>query len=321
MYPFNFQPVYKQIIWGGSNIQEYFKRKVPFDKVAESWELCCRKDGMSIITNGEFAGRTLQNMIDKFGPKLLGTDVSKKYGENFPLLIKIIDANDRLSIQVHPDDIYAKQVGEQNGKNELWYVIDAKKDARLIYGLKKGVTKDLFSAAVLNGHIDETLQEISVKPGDVIYIPAGTVHAILDGILIVEIQQNSNTTYRIHDWDRVDAAGKKRELHICQALDVINFGVCCQPSQGTVTVKTNCYTNKAMLRSDFFCIDELTLNGEYNSQTNGRTFIILINLQGSGKLTYDGKFIDLNPGETVFIPANLGRFNITGNQKLLLVSV
>jgi mannose-6-phosphate isomerase len=318
LYPLKFQPVYKQIVWGGTNIQKFFKRDIPFDKVGESWELCCREDGMSLVNSGEFAGRTLQNMIEEFGEDILGTDVFDRYGELFPLLIKIIDANDKLSVQVHPNDAYARQSGEQNGKNELWYVIDAKKDAKLIYGLKEHITKQQFETAVSQKQIDKTLNEISVKPGDVIYIPAGTVHAILEGILIAEIQQNSNTTYRIYDWCRVDDNGKRRELHINQALEVINFGACCQPEQGNITERGNDHISKAMLRSEFFNVDELTLNGEYKSKTNGRTFLVIMDLQGQGKLYYDGGTTELNLGETVLVPANLGEFSIKGDQKLLL---
>jgi mannose-6-phosphate isomerase len=275
---------------------------------------------MSIVTNGDFAGRTLQSLIEEFGEELLGTEVQKKYGDLFPLLIKIIDANDKLSVQVHPDDAYARQIGEQNGKNELWYIIDAKKDAKLIYGLKKEVTKQQFETAVLEKQIDKTLNEISVKPGDVIYIPAGTVHAILDGILIAEIQQNSNTTYRIYDWGRLDSKGKGRELHIRQALDVINFGTFPQLEQVGITEKSDDYINKAMLRSEFFNVDELTLKGKYVTHTDGQTFIVIMCLQGSGRLDYIDGSIEISLGETVLIPANLGEFSITGDQKLLLAS-
>jgi mannose-6-phosphate isomerase len=169
---------------------------------------------MSIIANGVYKGQSLLSLLETNREAILGTNVCERYGTLFPVLIKIIDADDRLSVQVHPDDVYAVQHGEKNGKNEIWYVIDAKKDAKLIYGLKEGTTKEKFMCAVEENEIGTILKEISVKAGDAIYIPAGTVHAILSGILIAEIQQNSNTTYRIYDWDRVDLNGNKRELNI-----------------------------------------------------------------------------------------------------------
>ena len=317
LYPLKFSPVYKQIIWGGSNIKRYFGRETPFDRVAESWELCCRGDGMGIVQNGELKGRSFESLTDEFKEKLLGSNSVAKYGCNFPLLVKLIDANDRLSVQVHPDDAYALREGESNGKNEMWYIIDAKKDAKLVYGLKAGITKQKFIDAVNTGEIDKTLNEVTVKPGDSLYIPAGTVHAILDGILIAEIQQNSNTTYRIYDWGRVDADGKSRELHIDKALDVINFDTVPEAGIAVVTEKNDGYDRRILLRSQFFNLDEIVVKSSYNSEIDGGSFLAVMNIAGGGRLTYDDGEISISMGETILLPACLGRFKFTGDIKLL----
>lgn len=313
LYPLKFDPVYKEIIWGGQNIKRFFGRKIPFERTAESWEICARPDGMSVVSNGKLSGLNLEQLIEKYKESLLGTASVKKYGDNFPLLIKIIDANDRLSVQVHPDDEYARSRGEKNGKNELWYIIDAKPGAKLIYGVRDGVTKEGFCAAVKNGTVAQTLREVPVAPGDALFIPAGTVHAILEGILIAEIQQNSNTTYRIYDWGRVGKDGKPRELHIDKALDVINFG----PQPDMVSSKAE-GGRRTILRSEFFNIDEIWLDGRFESTTTGKTFYVLMNLTGKAAIHYDGGETDLERGDTVLIPACLGKFELEGQSKLLL---
>lgn len=313
LYPIKFTPVYKRIIWGGNNIAKFFGRATPFEKTAESWELCARPDGMGVVANGELRGLDFAQVIGKYKEKLLGTASIKKYGFDFPLLIKIIDANDKLSVQVHPDDAYARKNGEKNGKNELWYVIDAKPGAKLVYGLRDGVTKEDFAAAVRDGKVDGTLREVPVAPGDVFYIPAGTVHAILDGILIAEIQQNSNTTYRIYDWGRVGTDGKPRELHVKEALDVIAFErpLPQPPAEADGARKT-------ILRSGFFNIDEVSLDGGFEGEAKGDTFYVLMNLTGRAKVSYDGGQTILAPGDTALIPACLGKYGVEGQSKLLL---
>lgn len=320
LYPIKFAPIYKDIIWGGTNIAQHFNRTVPFERVAESWELTCRDDGMSVAINGDFTGKTLQEIIDAEGASLLGRRAMEKYAGRFPLLIKLIDAADRLSVQVHPTDEYARREGEMNGKNEIWYVVDAKKGAKLVYGLKSGVTKEDFEAAIADHKLAETLNEVPVAPGDCFFIPAGTVHAILDGILIAEIQQNSNTTYRIFDWDRLDKNGNGRPLHIDKALDVIHFG---QPEkrQPENISDTQAYSSKGLLWSEFFDLDEVVVKTEYKGETDGETFIAVMVLAGSGTLSYDGGEMETAPGETILLPASLGAFAFRGNQKLLMSRV
>lgn len=321
LYPIKPRPVYKDILWGGTRIRERFARKTPFARVAESWELCCRGDGMSVIDNGALAGQTLQEAADAYGEKLLGSDSVKKYGAYFPLLFKIIDANDRLSVQVHPDDAYAKSVGQPNGKNELWYVIDSKPGAKLIYGLREGVTRESFRLAVERGEIAETLNEAPVKPGDVFYIPAGTVHAILDGILVAEIQQNSNTTYRIYDWDRVGADGRGRELQIGHAMNVIRFGAGTPgPAALPVREESGCRV-RTVSRCPFFSIDEIDTDPRYETAAAPRSFEVLMNIAGEGGIEYDGGRETVPCGQTLLLPACLGRYALTGKMKVLRTSL
>jgi mannose-6-phosphate isomerase len=222
-YPFKFQPVYKDYIWGGRNFEKLGKT-LPKGIVAESWEVSCHPDGVSIIENGEFRGIPLPSMVDIYGRILVGTALPEKDLRKFPLLVKFIDANKDLSVQVHPDDNYANtyENGEY-GKNEMWYIMSAEPGAKLIYDVVPGTTRESFRRAVEEDNIEHCLKSMEVFPGDVINIPSGLIHAIGKGILLAEIQQNSNTTYRVYDYNRTDKNGSKRPLHIGKALDVIDF--------------------------------------------------------------------------------------------------
>lgn len=318
LYPLKFEPIYKQILWGGKNISSYFHRDIPLSQVAESWELCCRDDGTSIVSNGVLKGTTLQGVILLNREKLLGDKVYQKFGATFPLLIKIIDASENLSVQVHPDDAYARDNGEKGGKSELWYVLDAKENAKLVYGIKKSESKEDFLKAVSKNKTEQVLNVVSAKAGDVFYVPAGKVHAILDGILIAEIQQNCNTTYRIYDWGRVDKDGKSRELHTSKALDVIDFQSNNKPESYSETVNKKDFRTDAILRSEFFNVDKINVHHRYIGTTKG-SFIILMCIQGEGEIMDNSGTIKINLGETILLPACLGKFTIYGNMTLLSI--
>lgn len=319
LYPLKFIPVYKNMIWGGNRLQSYFSRKIPGEKIGESWELCCRDDGMSVVKNGRLQGKTIQELIDTYKEKLVGTEIYQKYGKNFPLLIKLIDANDRLSVQVHPDDNYATANGEKFGKDEMWYVIDAKEDAKLIYGLNSKSPKSKVEKVILDGRISQLLNEVIVKPGDFIPIPAGTVHALLSGLLVAEIQQNSNTTYRIYDWNRTDDKGNRRPLHIQQALDVIRFDA---EFPDELNFQKRKREGRGIIRYGSiikeFQVDELILGGALSRKSTPESFQVIMNLKGYGKLMYFGGCVDLYPGDTILIPASLGDYCVFGNMKLLV---
>ncbi|MGE5604365.1 MAG: type I phosphomannose isomerase catalytic subunit [Bacteroidota bacterium] len=320
LYPLKFKPVYKKKVWGGDNIRTYFNRSIKDKKIGESWEISCREDGMSVVKNGKFQGKTLLELINELRDKLLGTEVYKKYGNAFPLLHKVIDANENLSVQVHPDDAYAAAEGKC-GKDEMWYIIHATKNAKLIYGLID-ISKNEFRKVLQEGRISRVLNEVAVKPGDFIFIPGGTVHAILGGLLIAEIQQNCNTTYRIYDWDRTDGSGKKRELHIERALDAIRWDKPRpRPAGYSKTERFGAGALRYGPSIKEFQVFELTTAGEFQKEADTASFEILMNLHGSGGIRYSGGQVDLQPGDTVLIPASLGRYSLKGSMKMLLTQM
>ncbi|MFW6029589.1 MAG: type I phosphomannose isomerase catalytic subunit, partial [Halanaerobiales bacterium] len=222
-YPLKFIPIYKEKIWGGKNIQTFFHRTLTKNNIGESWEVAAHKNGESKISNGRYQGSGLKSLFKKYPKELLGQNFEDTDSDRFPLLVKILDANDKLSVQVHPDNQYAKKIENELGKTEMWYILDAKENAKLVYGVKDDTDKNSFAKAINEGNLENYLNEIVVSKGDVIFIPAGTVHAIEEGILLAEIQQNSDTTYRVYDWNRTDKDGQSRQLHVDKALDVINF--------------------------------------------------------------------------------------------------
>lgn len=218
LYPFQLSSVTKSPIWGGTRLLTDFGKTANEATVGESWELTVREKEKSTVENGALKGETLEAIVKRFGQNLIAPDYSDK---TFPLLIKLIDAADRLSVQVHPDDAYAKQVENDRGKTEMWYIVDADPDAEIVFGLREGVDREEFARAVKDGEIDRVLNRKRVKPGETYFIPAGLLHAIGRGILIAEIQQNCDLTYRVWDYDRKGADGKPRELHVKKALDVV----------------------------------------------------------------------------------------------------
>jgi mannose-6-phosphate isomerase len=318
LYPLKFDPIYKQIVWGGTNISRFFHRNISLDKVAESWELCCRAEGTSIVSSGNLKGMSFQNVINKYRGKLLGEKTYNTFGTRFPLLIKLIDANENLSVQVHPGDAYARINGDNCGKNELWYILDAKENSRLVYGVNENETKADFSKAVSENNTEQALHIVNVKPGDAFYVPAGKVHAILSGILIAEIQQNSNTTYRIYDWGRVDKNGIGRTLNTDKAFDVIDFDSLNLPAIIFRPDTNQDFSLDVVLRSEYFNVDKISVHPLYNSTTTGG-FIIFMCIKGSGTILYDGGSCEVALGETVLFPACIGKFVITGVITLLSI--
>lgn len=223
-YPLLFRPVLKSAIWGGRNLEK-IGRSIPPEGIAESWEVAAHSNGSAIVTNGVYAGKNLAELTNELGADLIGSNAAWALARGkFPLLVKLLDANRSLSVQVHPKDEYAlAHEGNELGKTEMWVVLDAKPGAQIILGVKQGTTPQQFKEGIEKGHLEPYLHYLDVKPGDHVCVPAGSLHAILDGIVIAEIQQNSDTTYRVYDWNRVDSSGEPRALHIEKAMDVINF--------------------------------------------------------------------------------------------------
>ena len=318
LYPLKFIPIYKEKIWGGNRLQKVFDRDIPNSKIGESWEIAAHPNGTSIIKNGIYQGRRITDLIEKNPTELLG-NIKLNNKKRFPLLIKILDANAKLSVQVHPDDNYAQKVENEPGKTEMWYIIEAEPGAKLVYGLKAGTTKEEFADAVKSGKIEKYLNEITVEKGDIFYMPSGTIHAIEDGILLAEIQQNSDTTYRVYDWNRVGKDGKPRELHIERALDVINFDEkIIQAKSIPLTISNNNYKRSFLAACPHFVTEKIDNNSIYQLNTGGKRFYIIVNLRGQAGISSNGKVYNLSPGDTYFLPANLGNVNIDGNNEMLI---
>ena len=296
---FKLEPAFKDYIWGGTRLRDEYGKKCDYDKVAESWELSCHKDGASTVADGEDKGLTLEQYIEKHGKKVLGSDCEKF--ENFPILIKLIDAKDNLSVQVHPDNEYAMRVEGEYGKTEMWYVVDADPGATLLYGFKHEISKDEFAKRIADNTLLEVTNAVPVKKGDVFFIQAGTLHAIGKGILIAEIQQNSNTTYRIYDYGRKGADGKPRQLHIPQALDV---------TERKPPVAHDFHGHLA--QCDYFTVD--AVEGSFKDICDDVSFTSLLILEGEGTLTETatGESLPIQKGESFFIPAGTGEYTVSG---------
>lgn len=316
LYPLFFEPDYKERVWGGTLLKDKLNKNIPFENTGESWEVACHDNGDSTIRNGSLQGKTLKEVLVGNSKELLGYEM--KDNDKFPLLIKFIDAKDKLSVQVHPEDEYAKinENGEL-GKSEAWYILDAQPGAKLIAGLKDNVSKDDFVKALEEGHLEQVLNEVEVQAGDVINIPAGFVHAIEDGILLAEIQQNSDTTYRVYDWNRVGLDGKMRELHVDKSLDVIDFEG--KHSKDIVTglgVKDGDNDIIYYVANEYFSIEKIDLNGNMKQDTQGK-FIIYMCTSGSGEVNHDNNRYSFKLGDSFMIPATLGEFVLEGDASLI----
>ena len=316
LLPIKLKSVCKEIIWGGNRLKNEYNKVSNLNNIAESWELTVRNDGMNTIIGGEFDGLTMQEYIDKNGFAV----VTSKPLDRFPLLIKFIDAEDNLSVQVHPDDDYGLKNANSLGKTEMWYIIDAKPGAKLVYGLKENCTLEMFKEAIEAGNVEEMLNYVSVKPGDVFFIPSGLVHAIGSGILLAEIQQNSNITYRVYDYNRKGADGKPRELHVKDALNVIvNRN---EEEINKIRFSTIVENNNYSLAScEFFKVDRYNIDGTLKFSTNAESFNSVLCLSGNGNIEYKGHLFSLEKGDSYFIPANLGEYSISGNTEIIISKI
>ncbi len=318
MDPLKFLPVYKDYLWGGRNLEKLGKI-LPDGITAESWEISSHPDGVSTIANGEMAGLPFPDYLKRFGGDAIGSALPEHYSAQFPLLVKLLDANQQLSVQVHPGDEYAKTHGGGLGKNEMWYIIDAKPGASIIYDVRPGTTRESFERAVREGRVLDCLQQVPVGPGDVFDIPAGMVHGLGAGIVLAEIQQSSNLTYRIYDYDRIDAQGNQRPLHIEPALEVIDFqSAGREPKPPAIPVALGTVGTKIRLvANDYFTTELYEVNGAFPEQAAGERFVIDTFIAGEGFISYQGGVLPVKTGESIFIPAKLGKYTIEGSLKFL----
>lgn len=311
--PLKLKPEFKEIIWGGNRLKTEYNKKSELSNIAESWELTVRPDGMNIIDGGDYNGLTMEEYIEKCGFSV----VTNKEFERFPLLIKFIDAEDNLSVQVHPDDEYGLVYANSFGKTEMWYIIDAKPGAQLVYGLKAGVTNEMFASAVKENKVEEMLNYVPVKKGDVFFIPSGLVHAIGSGILLAEIQQNSNITYRVYDYNRIGKDGKPRELHVEHALNVI---VNRSEEEIDKIRYSNGKNNEAELANcEYFNVKKYSLdNKNITLNCDEASFNSILCLDGNGEIVYNDEHYSLSKGDSYFIPAGIGDYTILGKVEVVV---
>lgn len=307
------KPSCKDYLWGGNRLRQEYGIQYDGDVLAEAWELSCHPDGPSYITNGAYAGKTLQQYIDAEGKEVLGTNCRRF--RDFPILTKFIDAKDNLSIQVHPDNRYALKNEGQYGKTEMWYVMDAGKDAFLYYGFKKEITKEEFAKRIQEDTLLEVLNAVPVQKGDVLFIESGTIHAIGKDILIAEIQQNSNVTYRVYDYGRVGKDGKKRDLHIEKALAVTN--------RVPIVKDKSSYPHVA--DCDYFTVDKLNLDGKVmkkmEGNVSGESFASILILDGEGTISDKEETLDFKKGDSFFLTANSGDYTVEGSCDALITTI
>lgn len=311
------KPVFKDYLWGGTRLKTDFGFDCDYDKVAEGWMLSCHKDGRNTIDGGEFDGRALDDIIRENGSiQVVGTRAADF--PYFPILIKLIDAKDNLSIQVHPNNDYAQRVEGEFGKTEIWYVLDAAEDAQLIYGFKEKISSEEFAKAIEENTLTDVLNSVKVKKGDLLFIEAGTVHAICKGILVAEIQQNSNTTYRVYDYGRVGADGKPRELHIKKAVDVSVT----EPPKYDIKpmgepVDNGSYVETLLTKCDLFTVNHYDVKESLSLFTDEKSFNHILVVDGNAEL--NGRAF--KKGDSFFVPANYGAYTINGKCEIILSKI
>ncbi|MCC8153481.1 MAG: class I mannose-6-phosphate isomerase [Tannerellaceae bacterium] len=318
LYPLTFEPILKKIIWGGSDICP-FKGITPVQEgIGESWELSHVEDNYSVVANGDLKGKSLDELIKTYGTQLMGKSVTERFGTTFPLLIKFIDARDNLSIQVHPDDKLAKKRHNSFGKTEMWYVVKAAEGATLYSGFSQQIDANEYVERVENNTIMEVLQKYDVKPGDVFFLPAGRVHAIGSGCFIAEIQQTSNITYRIYDYNRKDANGNGRELHTELAKDAIDYTL--YPDYRTAyTPEEN--EKVELVSCPYFTTNLLEINQPMKRDISDLDSLVVYTCMAGELMLKDdkGNTIPVRQGQTVLIPADTKGITLepTGEVRLM----
>jgi len=321
LYPLKFQPIYKEKLWGGDKIGRKFHRKdIPAGKIGESWDLSAIEGNESVVKNGFLEGNTLTELVEIYMADLVGEKVFEQFGTEFPLLIKLIEAKDLLSLQVHPDDETAFDRHHSYGKTEMWYVIENEPEAKLISGFKRKTTSDEFQKSLANNTFQELLNYEEAVTGDVFYIPAGQIHALGSNLLIAEIQQSSDITYRVSDWGRTDDNGIPRELHLEQALDVIDYS---GENNGRVAYQKEMNKSLPVVESPFFTTNVLEFDRnlivDYNTLDS---FVVYMCIKGSATIVqHGGGRTTIKGGETVLIPADLRSFTIKPERASLFLEI
>ena len=321
LYPLKFKPIQKERIWGGTKLRSFYGKNFPASKkVGESWEISCIDGDVSVVSNGFLKGNRLDELIEVYMSDLVGESVYEEFGNTFPLLIKFLDADEDLSIQVHPTDELAASRHNCYGKTEFWYVLESEKDAKLIHGFSKPVTKEEYLKHLQHDTLEKIVEWSDVKKGDVFFIPSGKIHALGKGNTVLEIQQTSDITYRVFDYNRTDDTGNKRELHIEQALDAIDFESFKNP---TITFESKKNNLNKVHHCDFFCtnyihFDEVIFRDYYKLDS----FVIYVCLSGTCSIYYNDDEVEtLKKGETVLIPAELNEIKLVPDEPTEIMEV
>jgi mannose-6-phosphate isomerase len=320
LYPLKFEPVLKEKIWGGTSLQRFYGKKPGnLKNIGESWELSAVSGNLSVVSNGFLAGNNIEEIIEVYMGDITGESVFEKFGNEFPLLIKIIEARDDLSVQVHPGNELAEKRHKAYGKTEMWYILQSDYDARIYTGFSKPVSRDEYLNALKNNLVPVLLNIETTQSGDAFFMPAGRVHAIGAGIVLVEIQQTSDITYRIYDWGRKDKNGKSRELHTDLALDAINFN-----DTGTSKIRKQPQNNKPenLVSCEFFTTNIIQFNEQISRDYNHiDSFVAYICTEGSFMLLWDSRSEKVSKGETVLVPASISEFALLPSQMTTVLEV
>lgn len=319
-FPIKFTPSFHYRIWGGELLKKKLNKNSSENNIGESWEISTVPNFCSIVEKGVFKGKSLNELIELFQEKLLGTYVFEKYGKEFPLLIKFIDAKEKLSIQVHPDDEYALKNHNSFGKNEMWYILDSQNNSDLTIGFNQNVNKNQVAESLQKSEITSLLNEIHPKPSEVYFLPAGRVHAIGKNVLLAEIQQTSDVTYRVYDYDRIDKDGKKRELHLDAALEVMDYS---KLEKANIDYEEKPNELNLIQKTPFFNTYKLYFNQQITLNFSEESFSILIQTKGNSKIIVNQNDEELKFGETLLIPACVTSFQLEtwSDSEVLLVRV
>src|SRR6187402_1981282 len=315
LYPLQFEPILKERIWGGQKLKTLLNKPITSEITGESWELSTVQGDISIISNGGFKGEPLTAIIEKYPDAVLGTEVHKNFGKQFPLLFKYLDAREDLSIQVHPNDELAKKRHNSFGKTEMWYVMQADADARIIVGFKNDSSSKEYMEHLNDKTLIDILDTVIAKPGDVFFLETGTVHAIGAGLVIAEIQQTSDITYRLYDFDRKDAQGNTRELHVDLALDAINY----KKVDTYKAYAKEVNESNTVVDCPYFTTNFIPLESQKSILNSGASFVVYMCAEGSFEIDYDGVISQYKKGDTVLIPAAMKNYNLKGNALILKI--
>jgi len=315
MYVMKLKPVGKDYLWGGTKLREKYNKKIDISPLAETWECSTHKDGLSVVANGKYKGKTLKEVLNAH-PEYIGGNSD---GE-LHILVKLIDAAKDLSIQVHPDDEYAKKHEDQLGKNEMWYVLEAEEGATLVYGFEHSVTRAQIRKAIETGRLEKHLHRETVHKGDVFYIPGGTVHGLGKGIIVAEIQQCSNVTYRLYDYNRTDKNGQKRELHIEKALDVLDRSSYLGKISHIKEMRcTPGMIEQKLCKSKDFTVERLSINGEVDCPLAADKCHILLCTDGKIAVKRrSSNLVSLKKGDCAFVPSGLKSFKLSGRAEIIV---